>query len=583
MSQNTEPKNKLFKIRHSASHIMAMAVLKFYPDAKLAIGPPIDDGFYYDFDLGDKTISVEDFKKIEKEMWSIINSDIEFKASKESIAAAKKRFKDQPYKLESIEDLAKEGESEIGLYQSGDFIDLCKGPHVGKSKEIGAFKLLKVAGAYWRGDEKKKMLQRVYGTAYGDKPSLNKHLKQIEEAEKRDHRKIGAELDLFTFSELVGGGLPMFTPYGQVLRDQIEKFLEELQIPHGYKKVWIPHIAKKELYQTSGHWDKFSDDIFHVSSKGEEAFVLKPMNCPHHIQIYASQARSYRDLPIRYFEVTAMYRDEQTGQLHGLSRVRAITIDDAHCFCQPDQVEAEVKANYDIIQEFYKVFDMPLEATLSLRDPKQADKYIGDPKVWDMAEDKLRQILQSRVKDFKEYEGEAAFYGPKIDFKATDAIGREWQLATIQLDFSLPERFELEYIDQNSQKTRPVMLHRAISGSLERFLSILIENYAGAFPTWLAPVQVGILPVSGKFNDDAKKLGDKLTASGIRVEIDEGDDTVSYKIRKAAKRKLPYVLVFGDKEKDGQLNVRVRGQEKMELLDVESFIKKLQEQIKNKS
>ncbi|OGY44825.1 MAG: threonine--tRNA ligase [Candidatus Buchananbacteria bacterium RIFCSPHIGHO2_01_FULL_39_14] len=585
MSKNLE------SIRHSASHVLAQAVLERYPQAKLAIGPAIDTGFYYDFDLGGKTFTEADLDWLEKKMREIIKQNQKMEQSEMTAEEAIKFFKTkkQPYKVELAMEFKKQGEKKVGLNKMIDhsgkekFIDLCAGGHINLTKEIGAIKLLKIAGAYWRGDEKNKMLQRIYGTAFTSEKELNDYLEQLKQAEERDHRKLGQELDLFTFSDLVGGGLPMFTPRGTIIRNEIENYLTELQIPRGYQKVWIPHLAKKELYQVSGHWDKFGDDIFHVASKGEEIFVLKPMNCPHHTQIYASRQRSYRELPIRYFEVTAMYRDEKAGQLHGLSRVRSITIDDAHCFCRYDQIEQEVNLIYDIIAEFYRTFKMELIPRLSLSDPKNPDKYIGERRVWAKAEDQLRRILKKRVKHFEEIEGEAAFYGPKIDFEAKDSIGRKWQLATIQLDFNMPNRFQLEYIDEKGERVQPVMIHQAVAGSFERFLSILIENYAGAFPLWLAPVQVQIIPVSKDFFQAAAELTSELENSGIRVWLDDLNETVGYKIRKGEKQKVPYMLVIGEKEaKSKNLNVRIRGQKEVATVNRKKFIEQVAKEIKEK-
>ncbi|MAF13387.1 MAG: threonine--tRNA ligase [Parcubacteria group bacterium] len=582
---------KLKKIRHSSSHVLAQAVLELFPDAKLAIGPAIEDGFYYDIDLGSKTFAQTDLAKIEKKMRHIIKQNQKFEQSEMTIDEALKFLKSikQPYKVELVNDFKKRGDKKVGFNKmiaidgKEKYIDLCAGNHAKSTKEIGAIKLLKVAGAYWKGDEKNKMLQRIYGVAFNNEAELKNHLEQLKKAEENDHRKLGQELDLFTFSELVGGGLPMFTPRGTIIRNALDQYLIDLQEPKGFQRVWIPHLAKKELYQVSGHWDKFSDDIFHVSSKGEEAFVLKPMNCPHHTQIYASRQRSYRELPLRYFEITSMYRDEKAGQLHGLTRVRSITIDDAHVFCRPDQIEEEANLIYDIIEQFYQVVGMEIIPRLSLSDPKQPDKYIGEPKVWKEAEAKLRSILKKRVKTFEEIEGEAAFYGPKIDFEAKDAIGRKWQLATIQLDFNMPNRFKLEYTDESGDRVRPVLIHRAIAGSFERFMAILIEHYGGAFPLWLAPVQVQIVPVSEGFIKDANKLADELKEHGIRVWVDDLDETVGNKIRKAEKQKIRYMLVIGEKEvKSKDLNVRIRGQKEVEVIDRQKFISKILKEIKDK-
>ncbi|MFH1712082.1 MAG: threonine--tRNA ligase, partial [Patescibacteria group bacterium] len=438
--------------------------------------------------------------------------------------------------------------------------------------------LTKVAGAYWRGDEKNAQLQRIYGVCFEDQKELDDYLKMLEEAKKRDHRKLGAELDLFSFSDLVGPGLPLFSPRGTIVRDQLTNFVWELMKPHGYTRVSIPHMAKDELYKTSGHWDKFADDIFHVSSqKTDQGFVLKPMNCPHHTQIFASKMRSYRDLPLRFSEVTSVYRDENTGQLQGLSRVRSITQDDAHVFCRPDQINEEALKMYDIISKFYAAFDMPLEIHLSAHDPDNMKKYLGSKEVWKHAEGTLKDVLEGIGKDYQIDIGEAAFYGPKIDFIAKDAIGREWQLATVQLDFNLPERFELEYVNDMGEKQRPVMIHRAILGSVERFLGVLIEHYAGAFPMWLAPEQIRIVPVSDQFIEFAQDLKVQLVDADLRIEVDESDEKVGKKIRNAAMYKIPWTIVVGEKEVAGEdFKINIFGQDDDLVIEQKKLIKEAQ-------
>ncbi|MBU1029326.1 threonine--tRNA ligase, partial [Patescibacteria group bacterium] len=506
--------SQLDTMRHSTAHILAAAVMELYPEAKLGVGPVVEHGFYYDIDVA-TPVTAQDLQKIEKRMKKIVQRNDEFRREEMSLDEAIEFFKQhkQDYKVALLKDLKEKGTTSMSeeeqrdaggnvdtasIYWTGNFIDLCRGPHVKSSREIGAFKLKSVAGAYWRGKTDNPMLQRIYGYAFATEAELEAHLKMLEEAEKRDHRKLGQELDLFVFSPLVGSGLPLFTERGVILREKLEEFVTSLQEPFGYRRVRIPHIAKSDLYKTSGHWDKFEDDLFHVrSKKTDDEFVLKPMNCPHHTQIFASQPRSYRDLPIRMAEVTMVYRDENTGQLQGLSRVRSITQDDAHVFCAMEQVKSEVKVVQKVISKFYKTFAMPLRVRLSVRDPKKPEAYLGGDEVWQKAEDILRQALKSEgIKDYEIGVGEAAFYGPKLDFIAKDAIGREWQLATCQLDFNLPERFQLEYMGEDGVKHRPVMIHRAVLGSKERFIGILIEHYAGAFPTWLAPVQVQVIPVS---------------------------------------------------------------------------------------
>ncbi|MFA5030120.1 MAG: threonine--tRNA ligase [Patescibacteria group bacterium] len=554
------------------SHLMSMAILEIYPKAGLGVGPVIENGFYQDYDLPEN-ISEKNFPKLEKRIRQMIKQKIDFVQHNVSFEESLKEYKHDPYKTELTLDLKKAGEKNVSFYKSDWFENLCKGPHVKNTSEINpdAFKLTHLAGAYWRGSEKNKMLTRIYGVAFADKKTLDEYLKMQEEAEKRDHRKLGQELQLFTFSELVGPGLPMFMPNGTILMRQIAAYLENLKVAQGYEFVDIPHLAKTDLYKTSGHWDKFKDDIFHVKGKVDE-FILKPMNCPHHATIYSAIPRSYRDLPVRYAEMTKMYRDEQTGELHGLSRVRSITIDDTHIFCRPDQILDEAGRAYKIIKQFYKTFGFPLKIELSVRDPKHPEKYLGDNAIWQKSERTLELLLKTLKLEYTIHEGEAAFYGPKIDFKSQDSLGRTWQLSTIQLDFNLPERFKLEFTDQKGAKTRPVMLHIAVAGSIERFLSIIIEHYAGAFPVWLSPVQVAIIPVGKAHINHSKKLAKELAEENIRVDVYDDNETVGYKIRRASKFKIPYTLVIGDKEmKSSKLHVRVRGKEKLRVVNKKSF------------
>ncbi len=585
-------------MRHSAAHVLAAAVMELFPEAKLGVGPVIENGFFYDLELA-KPLAPIDLQRLEKRMEKIIQRNEPFVREEMPLDDAIAMFEKmgQKYKVELLKDLKTKGttsmnEEEAGdvdaakpdtasIYRTGKFVDLCRGPHVKSSREIGAVKLRSIACAYWRGNEKNPMLQRVYGLAFPSKADLEAYLTMMAESEKRDHRKLGPELDLFAFSALVGPGLPLFTPRGTMMRRELETFVLSLQEPFGYTRVWIPHLAKSDLYKTSGHWDKFQDDLFHVKSKkSEDEFVLKPMNCPHHTQIFASQPRSYRDLPLRYGEVTTVYRDENTGQLQGLSRVRSITQDDAHVFCRLDQVEQEAANVYKIITKFYAAFKMPLRIRLSVHDPKNKKAYLGSDEVWAKAEGTLKALLKKFKRDYEIGVGEAAFYGPKIDFIAKDAIGREWQVATIQLDFNLPERFTLEYVGDDGAKHRPVMIHRAILGSVERFMGVLIEHFAGAFPTWLAPVQVQIIPVGKDHWKTAKKLRDLLVVEGIRAVTDDLRETVGYKIRKSEKMKVPYMLVIGDKEKSlKKLNVRIRGKKKEKPLALKVFIAKVKDEI----
>ena len=574
-------KQQLDAMRHSCAHLLAAAVKQVYPGAQNAIGPSIETGFYQDFDMGEHKVSEEDLPKIEKKMKELLKGWSAFEVKEVGVEQARQDFADNPYKLELIEDLAKEGKT-ITENNPGNFLDLCKGGHSEEpQKELRHLKLLKVAGAYWRGDESKKMLTRIYGTCFPTKDELYGYLKMLDEAKKRDHRKLGKELDLFTFSELVGSGLPLFTPKGTILRDELNKYSQELREAEGWQRVWTPHVTKKELYETSGHWDKFGDELFLVKSQEtDDEMVLKPMNCPHHQQIYASQARSYRDLPIKYMETTTDYRDEKAGELLGLSRVRSLTQDDCHSFCTPEQIEEVYGTLIKVSQKFYDTIGMSLKARLSYRDPDDMSKYLGEPELWDKAEAILLKIAKANNLNFYEATGEAAFYGPKIDFMATDAIGREWQLATPQLDFVQPDRFGLTYTDKDGQPKTPVMIHYAMMGSIERFLSVYIEHTAGVFPLWLAPVQVHFIPVSEKHLDGAKEMAAEFKASGIRIQIDEADETVGNKIRKSAGQKIPYVVVVGDKELGGEdLMIRVRGQKDQISMPKDKFIDQVKGEI----
>ena len=582
--------NKLEAMRHSCEHVLTMAMLRLWPGkVKAAMGPATEEGFYFDFD-SDEKISEDDFETIEKEMAKIIKEDLPIIKDEMTVQEARDFFnsntyKGNEYKHEWIDDIEARGDK-VAVYWMGEkgkdipetFVDICSGPHVDLTGQIGPFKLLNIAGAYWHGDEKNKMLTRIYGTTFETQQELDEYLKMLEEARKRDHRKIGKELDLFCFSDLVGPGLPLFTPKGTAVRNAIADLLNRLKEEKGYEQVDIPHLAKCDLYKTSGHWDKFKDDIFHVKGKSEE-FVLKPMNCPHHTQIYACQPRSYRDLPLRYAEITKQYRDEQTGELHGLSRVRSISIDDTHVFCRPDQILEEAKGAYDIIFSFYKVFGMELEVHLSVRDSKDHSKYLGTDEIWDKAEENLKQLLKQEKCEYELDEGEAAFYGPKLDFVGRDSIGRTWQLATIQLDFNMPDRFGLEYADAEGGQAQPVMLHIAIAGSLERFLSVILEHFAGVLPLWLAPVQLRLISVGEGHVGFANELAGELKVAGVRAEVDSSDETVGNKIRKSAKDKIPWTIVLGDKEVSGEpFKIRVFGQEDELVLKRDELADKIKEQ-----
>jgi threonyl-tRNA synthetase len=543
--------DNLYKKRHSLSHVLAMAVLEVFPDAKLAIGPPVDNGFYYDFDLP-RAISPEDLPVLEDKMKEILKKGLTFEQSTHSIAEALEKYADQPYKKELIEDLAAAGETEVTFYTSGDFTDLCKGPHVESTKDIefGSFKLSHAAGAYWRGSEKRPMLQRIYGLAFEGKPALKEYQQMMEEAKKRDHRKLGAELDLFTFSDLVGSGLPLWTPKGNTLRVLLDQFVWELRQAYGYERVEIPHITKKDLYEKSGHWDKFKDELFQITTREGHKFVMKPMNCPHHTQIFDRRKWSYRDMPQRYANTTMCYRDEQSGELNGLSRVRSFVQDDAHVFCRYDQSKEEQLKIWNVVESFYKAFGFEMKIRLSFHDPANMDAYLGTEEEWTRAEADLKQLVEERGADYFIGIGEAAFYGPKIDFMAKDSIGRQWQVATIQVDKNMPSRFDLTYTAEDGSEQPVVMIHAAIMGSIERFLSIAIEHLAGNFPFWLSPVQVSVLAVSDQFNDAVSQVADALRAAGLRVDTDISSESVGKKIRTASLQKVPLKLVIGQNEVD---------------------------------
>ncbi len=549
----------LAHLRHSLAHVLAQAVENLWPGTERAIGPAIDTGCYFDF-LFTTPISDEDFEKIEKEMRKIINQGQTFRRDELDVEEAKKFWKEkkQRFKVEMIEDLVKnDGVKTVTNYanvnQKGEetYVDLCRGGHVENFKEIAAdgFKVMSLAGAYWRGDEKREQLTRIYVAAFPSKEELKAYLAMLEEAKRRDHRKLGKELDLFTTSELVGPGLPLWTPRGTLLRNLLDGFVWELRSARGYQRVTIPHITKKELYETSGHWSKFSTELFRITTREGHEFAMKPMNCPHHTQIYASRARSYRDLPQRYAETTTCYRDEQTGELHGLSRVRAFTQDDAHVFCRRSQVREEILKIWEIVDTFYSTVGFgTLKVRLSLSDPEHMEKYLGTPEMWKGAEQDLRELAVSRKADFYEAQGEAAFYGPKVDFIAKDSIGREWQVATIQLDINQPERFDLSCINEQGEHERIVMIHAAIMGSLERFLSIYIEHTAALFPLWCAPLQARIIPIAVAHEDAAKKLLEELTAKGIRADWADSSESLGKRVREGEQWKIPYLLVMGDKE-----------------------------------
>ena len=572
--------------RHSLAHVLAMAVLQKYPEAQLTLGPAIDTGFYYDVDLGDTKPSEENLKELTIAMRKLVQKGGIFLHKEVTEEEALIHFSKNIYKQELIKEIAAKGEK-ITLYITGTFTDLCRGGHVEDLKDIDpeSFKLEKIAGAYWRGNEKNPMLTRIYGLAFDTKAELDTYIFQQEEAKKRDHRKLGKELGLFIFSDLVGPGLPLWTPKGTILREELQDFVWELRKSRGYGKVVIPHITKQNLYEKSGHWAKYADDLFKINTRDGHVFAMKPMNCPHHSQIFDSEQRSYRDMPQRYAETTMVYRDEQTGELSGLSRVISITQDDAHVFCRVNQIEDEVQSVWEIIQTFYSKFGFTLIPRLSSRDLTTPEKYLGKVENWEIAENKLKDvILKNFGTEYLDGPGEAAFYGPKIDFMAKDAIGRKLQVATIQLDFAQPERFELTCINEKGEKESIVMIHCAIMGSFERFLSVAIEHFAGAFPTWLSPIQVKVVPIGERQAEFATEVYKILKAADIRVELDDSNDSLGKRIRNAKTQKVPYIIVLGDKEVEAKiLTVEKRDGSKIENIFVEDFTKMITEEIKNRS
>ncbi len=560
---------------HSSAHLMAEALEALYPGIKLGIGPAIDAGFYYDVDFGDQKFNSEDLSELENKMLELAKQKNSYIRTEVSKADAIKYFEEKgdEYKLELIDELE---DGTITFYQQGDFTDLCRGPHIPTTGTIKAAKILNIAGAFWRGDEKRKQLTRLYGITFPKQKELKQHLEMLEEAKKRDHRKLGKELDLFTFSEKVGKGLPLWLPKGAVLRERLENFMRKAQIRAGYDQVVSPHIGGKELYVTSGHYAKYGEDSFQpiTTPNEDEEFLLKPMNCPHHCEIYKAKPRSYKDLPIRYAEFGTVYRYEQSGELHGLTRVRGFTQDDAHIFCRPDQVKEEFAKVIDLVMYVLKALDFgEFTAQVSLRDRNNPEKYIGEDEDWDRAEREIQEVADEKgLNTVVEY-GEAAFYGPKLDFMVKDALGRSWQMGTIQVDYNLPQRFELEYTGTDNQKHRPVMIHRAPFGSMERFIGILIENTAGNFPLWLAPEQFAILPISEKYHEYAQKVFRALQEHDIRGTIDERDEKIGKKIRDSEVKKIPYMLIVGEKESaDGSLSIRQHGHGDLGTKSLEDFV-----------
>lgn len=599
---------QLYAMRHSLAHITAQAVQHLWPEAKFGVGPVVENGFYYDIDLGDTKISEDDFKKIEKEMRKVIAADYQFERDEkpvdEAIGWAKE--KKQPYKEELLNDLKRSGTTiakdldatELGLeasgdsaienvsfYTDGDFTDLCRGPHAESTGKVGAFRLMRVAGAYWRGNEKNPQMQRLYGVAFASQQELDDYLTMLEEAKKRDHRKLGKDLDLYTMSQLVGVGLPLFTPRGTILRDKVAELSNQLRQARGFTKVWTPHITKKDLYETSGHWAKFGGELFLVTSQEtSDKMALKPMNCPHHTQIYVSQPRSYRDMPVRFLETTTDYRDEKTGELGGLSRVRSLTQDDSHVFCRDDQIADEVDGLLAAAGELYALLDMKLRVRLSYRD--EGDGYLGEQALWDSAQAQLKTAVKKNQLEYFEQDGEAAFYGPKIDFMATDAIGREHQVATVQLDFVQPERFGLEYTNADGEAARPVMIHCALLGSIERFLSVVIEHTGGWFPFWLAPEQVRILTINDTVMDYVDEIRTILSEvvlmkpvkyNEVRFTTDDRNESLGKKIREATNMKIPVQLIVGPKDRDArEVSVRTQaGETKIALDELVAYLREL--------
>ena len=569
--------SQLYAMRHSLAHIMATAIAELYPGVKFGVGPVVEHGFYYDVDVAQK-LGDADLARIETKMHEVIKADYAFEHSTMELDEAIDYFTqhDQTYKLDLLNDLKTHGTTvakdidrsqlgvgdeakieEVGIYTDGPFTDLCRGPHVASTGKVGVFKLMRISGAYWRGNENNAQLQRIYGVGFEKQSELDDYLAKLEQAAARDHRKLGRELDLFVFSDLVGPGLPLWTPRGTMMREQLNAYVQELRetLGGGYQAVTIPHITKKDLYEKSGHWKKFADELFKITTREGHVFAMKPMNCPHHTQIYASQPRSYRDLPIRYRETTMVYRDEQSGELSGLSRVRSITQDDAHVFCRTSQIETEIGRIWEIITTLNRTFGIELKVRLSRHDPQAMDQYLGDPEMWQRAEEQLERVVRAKVGDeFINSVGDAAFYGPKIDFVGRDVFGREFQAGTVQLDFGQPEGFDLVCINESGERERVVMVHAAIMGSIERFMVLLIESTGGAFPLWLAPEQVRLAPVN-----DSQELGEfveqwrqQLMAAGLRVGIDASSESVGKKIRAAGLAKVPYTLVIGDKERQQQ-------------------------------
>ena len=582
---NIKENEKLSIMNHSCAHLLAQAVKHLYPETKFWVGPVIEEGFYYDIDLGDKTLTNEDLPKIEREMKKIAKDGKRIVRHELTKEEAKEMFKDDPYKLDLISRMD-ENEEKISCYSQGDFTDLCRGPHVDTVKELKHFKLIKHSGAYWKGDAKNKMLQRIYGACFETEEDLNAYLQELEEAKERDHRKIGKEQELFMTHELVGSGMPLWLPNGALIRHELENYIYQKEEAQGYNHVYTPCVGTVDLYKTSGHWDHYKENMFPMMKVDEEEFVLRPMNCPHHMLVYKNKMHSYRDLPVRIGEFATDFRYEASGAVKGLERVRCMCQNDAHLFVRPDQIGDEFKRVVSLILDVYKDFGIKdYKFRLSLRDKNDKEKYFDDDKMWDTAENKLREVLNELGVDYFEAEGEAAFYGPKLDVEVKPAVGPEVTLSTCQLDFLLPRRFELTYVDSNGEKQTPVVIHRAIFGTFDRFTAFLIEETKGAFPTWLAPTQVEVIPVSSEFQGDyASVVTKKLKEQGIRAELDDRNEKLGYRLREAQTKKVPYTLILGDNEKqDNTISYRLHGQKETTTVSQAEFVKLIKEEIANKT
>ena len=582
---NIKEDEKLSVLNHSCAHLLAQAVKHLYPDAKFWVGPVIEEGFYYDIDLGDKTLTDEDLPKIEREMKKIAKDGKRIVRHELSKDEALEMFKDDPYKMDLISRMD-ENEVTISCYTQGDFTDLCRGPHVDTVKKLKYFKLIKHSGAYWKGDAKNKMLQRIYGVCFENQEDLDNYLQELEEAKERDHRKIGKEQELFMTHELVGSGMPLWLPNGALIRHELENYIYQKEEAMGYNHVYTPCVGTVNLYKTSGHWDHYKENMFPMMKVDDEEFVLRPMNCPHHMLVYKNKMHSYRDLPVRIGEFATDFRYEASGAVKGLERVRCMCQNDAHLFVRPDQIGDEFKRVVSLILDVYKDFGIKdYKFRLSLRDKNDKEKYFDDDEMWENAENKLREVLNDMGVDYFEAEGEAAFYGPKLDVEVKPAVGPEVTLSTCQLDFLLPRRFELTYVDSNGEKQTPVVIHRAIFGTFDRFTAFLIEETKGAFPTWLSPTQVEVIPVSSEFQGDyASKVTEKLKEAGIRAELDDRNEKLGYRLREAQTKKVPYTLILGDKEKqDSTISYRLHGEKDTTTVSQEEFIKLIKEEIKNKT